>query len=196
VGGGGLAWALLVGVMTEAGFSGNTRYLVLPAAVGLVIGAAGLVWLARLALAGARRSRALQAVGAGVLAAAFTSAGLDALPGVAERAERQSRLIPELEAVVADAGGAAHLRGCGSPSTSRFFVPAVAWRLGLPLREVRHVPARAGAVLQLHLESRPRHWSPRLRRPAGRLVGARGSWRVWLDCSRGRTTAERARTGA
>jgi hypothetical protein len=183
VGTAGLAWAVLVGVMSEAGFSGNTRYLVLPAAAGLVVGAAGLAWvLAAVLPARLRRAGPVRALGAVLLAAAFTAASLAALPGVARRAEQQSRLVPELAGAVASAGGPARLRACGRVVTSRFFVPAVAWRLGLPLREVGHVPGRSGVVLQLFLESRPRHWSPPLRRPAGRLAAERGSWRVWMAC--------------
>ena len=60
---GGLAWFVVIAVMTQIGFSGNNRYLVLGAAMVDICGAVGFGWAAReiavlLATRGARRRRA------------------------------------------------------------------------------------------------------------------------------------------
>ena len=53
---GGLAWFVVIAVMTQVGFSGNNRYLVLGSALVDICGAVGFGWAAReLAVLGARR---------------------------------------------------------------------------------------------------------------------------------------------
>ena len=37
------AWTLVVGAMTASGYSGNVRYLIVPAALAIVLAAAGIV---------------------------------------------------------------------------------------------------------------------------------------------------------
>ncbi|MBA3420508.1 MAG: hypothetical protein H0U12_01195, partial [Thermoleophilaceae bacterium] len=44
---GGAAWYLLVALMTELGYAGNSRYLAVPVAFACVVGGIGLGWLGR-----------------------------------------------------------------------------------------------------------------------------------------------------
>ena len=55
----GVGWWVLISILTQAGFSGNDRYLVLGAALIEIAGGVGFGWAAvSLARAGARRARA------------------------------------------------------------------------------------------------------------------------------------------
>jgi hypothetical protein len=119
-------WVLEVGVMTAHGFSGNQRYLIVPAVLAIVLGAIGVGWVIELAAATSR---------AATIAAAAVAACLFALPSVARFGDvtrelrYQGELVSNLSDAVNDAGGAATLRACGRPYSGPFLVPAVAWQL-------------------------------------------------------------------
>jgi hypothetical protein len=136
----GLAWFLLVAVMTEAGYSGNERYLI-PAVALVLVGAAiavGVLW------------RRLPPVG--TLAVGALLVGLTAGPAIAQVPDDASRVIAEARAMedlphaIEAAGGADALERCGAPFTNRFFVPQVAWQLDLHAEQVGFQP-RGGPVV-------------------------------------------------
>ena len=120
-----VAFVVLVALMTEAGYSGNLRYLLLPAALMAVVGAAALAELAY--KAGGRLSALV-----GVLAAAalIASAGLHVprLRTDLEELAYEGRLYHDLGRAVSEADGAG-VADCGRPVTGPFHVPAVAWHL-------------------------------------------------------------------
>ena len=167
---GALAWVVLVAVMSQAGFSGEERYL-LPAAAAAAV-AAGIVWAERLRIPWL------------VVIAVLT---LVTLPLVAREAVHLRRdladdaaLRADLETAIAAAGGAERLR-CGAVAAGRYRFPLVAWHLDVPMSAVDFsLYGRAGTVLR----SRLRRGEPAAPgRPANALLTSRaGSWELWSTC--------------
>jgi len=167
---GALGWVALVALMSQAGFSGEERYL-LPAAAAAAV-AAGVVW--------AERLRARWVVVFAVLA-------LAALPLVAREAAELRRdlvddaaLRADLETAIAAAGGPDRLR-CGAVAAGRYRFPLVAWQLDVPISAVGFsLDGRDGTVLR----SRLRRGEPAAPgRPAtARLAASAGSWELWSTC--------------
>lgn len=176
-----LAWAGLVAVMTSRGFSGNQRYLIPPAALLIVVGAVGLVWLLQL---GWRRRApvALAALVAVGLSAAFVLPDAGDLDPVMSEAKHQIDLVDELETLVAQGGGAAALKACGHPFTNAFMVPQVAWRLHLHTNQVSLRPAPPAVVFHVRLGRFSRFYGPGLRDAAPHYRARVGDWVLSADC--------------
>ncbi len=147
-----------VALMTEAGFAGNLRYVALPAAMVCVLAGAGWVGLVRLL----RRRASLAA--AGVLAALALAASapwvVDAgrdLDTSLDRVASESDLYgPNLEAVIAKAGGEKALKACGPVYTGAFQTQAVAWYLHLHETEVIVFPFPPGTMIAPHFTANAR----------------------------------------
>jgi hypothetical protein len=136
-----VAWVALVAAMASHGYSGNSRYLIAPAAMVVVLAGVGAGGVLRALPA---RLRPVVAVGVGV---AFALSGLlGSIDDVAET-RAQSRLPRDLAAAVARAGGAQRLAACGPVYTEPLLVPQVAWRLGVHLDQVSPRVARGPAVV-------------------------------------------------
>ncbi len=159
IGLGGIAWFTVIAVMTQIGFSGNNRYLVLGAAlvdvcggVGfgcLAIGVAALLTLRRHQGSGATLRRAALA---GTAAAAVVFALLPAwiqgsdfvaLPKLHRALLYQARLRTDLGRAIALVGGRDRLLACGSVMVEGFQVPMVAYALDVPTTRVLAPPALA-----------------------------------------------------
>jgi hypothetical protein len=119
-------WVLQVAVMTAHGFSGNQRYLIVPAVLAIVVGAIGAGWALEPL---ATRGRGAMATVAAVVAVACALPSLGGLGALEQGLRYQGVLTQQLTVAIADAGGAARLRACGKPFTGPFLVPAVAWQL-------------------------------------------------------------------
>ena len=154
---GAAALMVAVGLMTEAGFAGNLRYVVLPAALVCLLAGAGWVALARAApgragtAAVALLALAASAPFAGEAAGAFR----DDMSSVRSEWDFESRLTGTIALV----GGPARLNACGGVFTGRFQVPSVAWRLHRHLRDVEifaHPPGWVLAPRGSHLSRDPR----------------------------------------
>jgi hypothetical protein len=143
---GAVLWVVEVAVMTNDGFSGNARYLILPAALACVLAGVGVGWAIR-AVAGAPRA-APAAVLAVAAAVAFGTPSLDRLPAVRDSLRYQASLTDALETAVGRAGGAKRLLACGDPYTGPFQVPAVAWQLHVHTSRVALEPARPAVVFR------------------------------------------------
>jgi hypothetical protein len=145
LGAGTAALALAVAAMTQGGFSGNLRYVLLPVALVCVLAGPGWVDAVRTA----RRAWTPAAVALALAGAAgAVSAGHAAAPLLRDQArasEREAALIGDLERAVARAGGPAAF--CGSVHTTRFEVPAVAWALRRHISGVGIFAAPPGSVL-------------------------------------------------
>jgi len=137
-------WVLLVAVMTANGYSGNQRYLIVPAALVIVLAAIGAG--RAVALLGPRTTLAAGALTA-ALVAAFAIPPANRLERVLNGTTYQARLIDELGPLVASAGGAAKLRACGHAYSGAYLVPAVAWHLNVHTIEVGFQPAGPPAVV-------------------------------------------------
>jgi hypothetical protein len=138
------AAALMVTVATlaEFGFTGNIRYVTLPAALVCLLGGVGLPPLVSSL---APRRRRFAAVPAGIALA--VSVGLVIWGGV--RLVREERDFGHaLDAAIAAAGGRAAVRDCGQAATGKFERQALAYRLHLPSEDVWTHAAAAGIAFK------------------------------------------------
>jgi hypothetical protein len=122
---------VLVALLTQSvGFTGTTRYVIVPIAVVCVLGGIGLVQ----AVAAARerlspaRLRALAAA-AVVVAGPFLVVDVARLADDVEDVRREARELGALPDVIERAGGAPAVRRCGLAYTRGFLTQAVAWEL-------------------------------------------------------------------
>jgi hypothetical protein len=153
----GLAWWVLVALETQAGFSGNDRYLVLGSAFIVLVGGVGYGWLAiglaRLAARGLRgaargglvRMSAVAASGVCallyVLGPNFVGSNLIDIPRTHGSLLYQAHLREDLVSLIRRAGGAGFILGCGPVMTEGFQVPMVAWYLNVRTIRVTDQPA-------------------------------------------------------
>jgi hypothetical protein len=177
------AWIALVAVMTVRGFSGNSRYLLVPAALIIVIGAAGIVWAVRaLAPRVAALPAAALAAAAAALIALFALPDADRLEHTLVGIEYQADLYHDLGRLVDDAGGPARLRECGHAFTGPFLVPAVAWHLKLHSTDVDLVPETPAVIFHVRTTEHARIAPP----PADarpNVLGREGHWLLTADCA-------------
>jgi hypothetical protein len=156
----GVAWFVLIAIMTQAHFSGNNRYLVFGSALIEICGGVAFGWgaqeVANLIGVGLRRGRgrggrllapACVAVGSGVAGIAFL-----VLPNWVghnlidiQRTHRsivyQGHLREGAADIVKRYGGPKKLLACGTVMTEGFQVPMVAWTLGVHTLDVQAPPA-------------------------------------------------------
>ena len=151
-----LAWIVLIATMTQAGFSGNPRYIILGTSMLAVIGGVGfgrVVGLASGAVGsrfGARGQLLAGAVVFLLLAAATTHWAAPRFRnfGKLDHALRyQAELRFDLGDAIAKAGGAKALTGCGHTTAGKFSVPLVAWHLDEHTLDVGLAPAPQGVIV-------------------------------------------------
>lgn len=176
-----LAWLALVMAMTQAGYSGNQRYLVPVAALGAVLAGVGLARL--LSAAGPSLAPALGAVVVAVTLVALvpkTDRVLDDLNAM--RGEAQ--LYDDLPNAIAAAGGRGAVLRCGMPWTGAYQVTALSWYLDVHADRIGYQPSGSGLVIE------PR--DPRERRPGPVIprglrfspAGTSREWKLLRDCVR------------
>jgi hypothetical protein len=133
--------------MTQAGFSGNPRYVLPALAIACVLAGVGAARAAEAGaaaagqLAGAARARrpagAALALGLVVLLAApLVTARVQRLGVEAREVDRRMELQRDLARAVDAAGGADALRSLGSATTNRALHTRLAWELGRPIQDV------------------------------------------------------------
>jgi hypothetical protein len=156
----GLAWFVVIATMTQIGFSGNNRYLVLGSALVEICGATAWGWAALEfgTLAGRILRRAFRSSAAAltqasswlalaVVAAAFAllpswvGFNLISLPRTHRSLVYQAQLRQGVTKLVAQYGGAAKLLRCGQVMTEGFQVPLVAWTLDVHTLQIEAPPA-------------------------------------------------------
>ena len=126
-----------VAAMTQAGFSGNLRYVALPAAIVCVLAGVGWVRLAGVASAwGGGAALAGVAVAGAVLAAPHVGDDIVELRRDADRISDEADLEGSLPDAIEAAGGASRLTTCGSIYTGAFQTQVVAWFLHVHQTEV------------------------------------------------------------
>jgi hypothetical protein len=140
IGAAGALWVAEVAEMTNDGFSGNTRYLIVPAAIACVLAGVGVGWLVR------GLGERLTLVVALAAAVAFVIPSMDRFDPVLHSLRYQADLTDGLAGAVDRAGGRGRLVGCGTPYTGPFQIPVVAWYLHVHTGQVRLDP-RAPAVV-------------------------------------------------
>jgi hypothetical protein len=162
----GFVWWLGVAIETQAGFSGNNRYLVLGTAPVAIVGGVAWGWFAGALAALLRRLGNLRGgpgevirrlalpVAAAVVIAVIlvvprwigASGSIVSLPRTHHAIVYQGHLREDLTAAVREAGGASALLNCaGRPAsvmTEGFQVPMVAWTLGVHTLRIEVPPAK------------------------------------------------------
>jgi hypothetical protein len=201
----GLSWFVVIAVMTQVGFSGNDRYLVLGAALLDVCAAVGFGWLAlaltRVAQWALSTPAAAAALGTAMCAAVFAVApgwiatvDFVSLPKVHRALLYQAHLRESLPRAIAFAGGATRLLRCGRVMSEGFQVPMVAYALDVPTTRVLAPPASpatAGRAPNVILQTRATQSSTQL--PIVRdwpslhdsYRGSAGPWRTFTRCVSG-----------
>jgi hypothetical protein len=124
---------LVVAVMAEAGFTGNRRYVILPAALVCMLGGLGLpAVVERWRAAGAVR------VVSAVLAAGAVAVSVGFLIRDAGRLARDERVYGrQLSALIDMAGSREALLACGVVGANHFARQRVAWELDLLQADIR-----------------------------------------------------------
>lgn len=171
----GAAWAAIVAVMSQLGFSGEDRYLIPAAALVVVSGAVG--W-----------SMALAQVRAPVATTALCVIALAPLPfaiapasDLARDLAQDARLTGDIAPALDAAGGPSRVVACGNLAAGRYRFPRLAWRLGVPISAISLDPQPSGVVL------RSRHRPDEPLEPAVpggyRSVAISGRWEVLTTCA-------------
>jgi hypothetical protein len=154
----GCSWIVLIALMTQAGFSGNPRYIILGTSLLAVCGGVGFGRVVQFAGAAVTRlfgpSRPRLALAAGIAAFAVLSLATVhwAAPrfknfGKLDKALRyQAELRFDLRDALAKAGGADAFKACGKATAGKFSVPLVAWYLDEHTLDVGLVPAPQGVI--------------------------------------------------
>jgi hypothetical protein len=171
----GLVWFVVIATLTQAGFSGNNRYLVLGSALVEICGAVAWGWAAqeignlagRLFSRGRQATRALTRTGAWsalvavaavfVLLPSWVGNNLISIPRTHGSLVYQAHLRQGLNELVSDYGGADKMLRCGSVMTEGFQVPMVAWALGVHTRQIQAPPPAGeppGAAPNVILQTR------------------------------------------
>jgi hypothetical protein len=187
----GAGWFLEEAILTQAGFSGNNRYLVgaaalLVVAASIAVGGAAawaIRWMSRIAGASAIRFGAIAlavAAAAGVVWAQGSGVHVVSFSPTVSSLRFQAKLRSDLERAVRRAGGPAALTACGPVQTNPSEVPLAAWDLGLGLSDLA---SSRGAVI---IRSRNSAGAPIL--PAlpshrrYRLVAHVGTMAIFTSC--------------
>jgi hypothetical protein len=189
-------WTGLIMLMTEAGYSGNPRYLMLPCALVSVLAGVGVARFAHAAGDAARHLGAGARAGAVVGAAVLVGVLAPTWPGRELAADlravrSESAATPQLEQLVARLGGPAAVLDCGRPTAGLFQRPVMAWTLGVHVGDVAFIlhPGAPGLVFRTRAQrvrDRPLPDSE----PRYDAVAEHGQWEVFAArCTRGRDPA-------
>ena len=137
----GLAWLLLVAGMTQAGFAGNQRYLIVTTAAVCVLGGIGVGRIFQLvqdrasAMSGSPRTGVRAAMAAFVVIllalAPVIDQKIDNASLTLERLRYEASIWSGLRDVVDEAGGRERLRACGGVYSGPFQTQMVAYTLGI-----------------------------------------------------------------
>jgi hypothetical protein len=161
----GFGWWVVISVMTQIGFSGNDRYLILGAALVEIAGGVGWAWaaielarrlpriLGRAGTVGTAGGR----LGAGLSSWSVTAAvglvfvlvpqwigGLVHVQKIHKALVYQSHLRSDMARAVQELGGPGRILRCGSVMTEGFQVPMLAWQLDVHTLQIE-APPPAGA---------------------------------------------------
>jgi hypothetical protein len=155
----GFAWWVVISVMTQIGFSGNDRYLILGAALVEIAGGVGWGWaalelgrvlpklLSRMRSGAGRLSVGVSGwatavvVGLVFLLVPQWIGGLVHIRKIHKALVYQAHLRTDAAKTVADLGGPAKILRCGSVMTEGFQVPMLAWQLDVHTLTIGAPPA-------------------------------------------------------
>jgi hypothetical protein len=190
IGGIGLGWLVLVSAMTEGGYAGNQRYLIVTTAALCVLGGIGVArvfeWLQ---LAGERVGGNARA-GIATACVAFAVGLVVGWPVVRDKADNIDATLDELryeasifhtlDDVVETAGGRDRLLACGAVYSGPFQTQMVAYELGvhgLDVRALEGTPAPGVAFRTHTIPTGP--LVIKVTDSRFRQVASDGRWLVW-----------------
>ncbi len=188
---GAVLWVLEVALMTSDGFSGNIRYLVMPAALVCLAAGVGVGWLARATLGRRVAGTGALALGLGaVIGIGFAIPAASTAPNDVEAITYQARLNDRVSGLVARAGGPARLKACGDIYTGPFQVPVVAWNMHLHTSLVSSLaPVRPAVLFRVRSNPAVRP-GPSLRSVGDprdqRTLAVASGWRIVAVCKGGK----------
>jgi hypothetical protein len=138
---GGVAWFLLIAGMTEAGFAGNQRYLILSTAAAAVLGGMGAALVVRGFDELGRRLFDSPRAGVAAAVTAFVVAIAGFGPFILEKANNTDRVLGglrheavvyhDLKSTIAAGGGRERLLKCGGVYSGPFYTQMMAYLLHL-----------------------------------------------------------------
>jgi hypothetical protein len=175
----GVAWLGLVALMTQAGYSGNPRYLMPVGAVICVltgVGAARLLELVSTPRSGLVRGAV--AVGL-VLVVGVIVYNRPQLDAVLNGLRGEARLDAQLETAIARTGGPGAVLACAKPITGAYQVPILAWYLHVHSIRVGLNPRPPAVVFRTDNFVR---MPPVPKQPPYREVATAGAWHVYEAC--------------
>jgi hypothetical protein len=189
---GAAIWVGEVALMTNDGFSGNSRYLIMPAAIACVLAGVALGWIVRALPAALTRSPFVVPLIAVVAAAGFAAPSVHRVDNVRDSVYYQARLKDGLSGVIERAGGRDRVLACGTPYTGAFQVPAVAWHLHVHTTVVQSAsaegdaPPKVPAVVFRSRTTSTSHAVPLLDSLGGEAgvdtIATGGGWRIVTRC--------------
>jgi len=141
------AYMVIVGLLAEGGFTGNLRYVTLPAAVVCVLAGVGWVRLVSWARATPGRAPAALAAVAMLAAVPWTVEGVAELRRDLDRVRITAELSDDLPKLIDAAGGRRAVQRCGRVFTGPLEVQLVAWHLHVASRHIDFRPRPPGVVL-------------------------------------------------
>jgi hypothetical protein len=142
------ALMVIVALMAQMGFTGNSRYLAVPIALTGILGGAGLVRIAAFVRARLAAGPALAVVGVvALVAVVFFAHAASRTRDEVRGGMHESDEYSALPAAIAAAGGPKAVLSCGTVYTEWFDVQAVARALGVRMSTVSIHPAVPGTVV-------------------------------------------------
>jgi len=170
---------ITVAVLAEIGFTGNLRYVALPASLVCVL--AGVGWARAFALVRRRAGAVVAAVAALVVLAAavpFAVADVNRTRGQFRAALDEAAVADDLPAAIAKAGGPAAIERCGRVKTGPFETQLVAWHLHMHQHTIGLLPTPPATVVAVRGSGRPAG------APGFRTVALTKRWVVQTSCAR------------
>ena len=170
---------ITVAVLAEIGFTGNLRYVALPASLVCVL--AGVGWARAFALVRRRAGAVVAAVAALVVLAAavpFAVADVNRTRGQFRAALDEAAVADDLPAAIAKAGGPAAIERCGHVKTGPFETQLVAWHLHMHQHTIGLLPTPPATVVAVRGSGRPAG------APGFRTVALTKRWVVQTSCAR------------
>jgi hypothetical protein len=199
----GWLWWIGIAVLTQAGFSGNDRYLVLGSALISIAGGVGWAWGAATAAtllrrwSGAVRNHLSWAIAGAVAVAAviliaappWIGPSIIDVPATHRALVYQAHLREDMTAVVQRLGRK-QILGCGTVMTEGFQVPMLAWNLDVHTMQIEAPPAEPGEGTPPNVIFQTRAQSNATLLPIIRawhvhytLVAQQRTFRVFMDCA-------------
>jgi hypothetical protein len=176
--GGGVAWLALVVLMTEAGFSGSTRYFVPVAVIAAILTGLAVAWTVQAAGRASTAGGALAAAALALACAPWLGDQLHHLDVQARTSAEMARLQSGLDGALLAVGGPKRVVAAGTPTANRGFITRLAWKTGVALVAVETV-RQTGMVFVTKGSPVWGRRPPALALPGRRRVLARsGAWTV------------------